>query len=196
MSVLLFTGKIIRTKIGIVKQNIYGRQCTIKPIKNDEYKQFCELNHIQGYCIAKVRLGLYHNEELVQIMSFIKPRFNKKYDWENIRTCTLLNTVVVGGFSKILKHFKNNYSGSIISYVDVRYFNGNEYQNNGFKLYEHSNPNYFYFKNSTNKIIYVNEDKIEQILDKYDYNLTIHNNMLNNKYLRIFDAGYLVMGLI
>jgi len=187
---------IIRTKIGVVKRKLYGRQCTIRSIENDEYKQFCELNHLQGYGIAKVRLGLYYNDELVQIMSFSTPRFNKSYDWENIRTCSKINTIITGGFSKLLKHFKKNYKGSIISYVDARYFNGKGYINNGFEKIGHSNPNFFYFK--TQSIILENrmkfqKHKLKDILNNYNENVTSNVNMLNNDYLRIFDAGNIIL---
>jgi len=188
---------ILRTKLGVVERKVYGRSCTIRNIENDEYRQFCELNHIQGYCSAKVKLGLYDKTgELVQIMSFSKPRFNKNYDWENIRTCTLLNTIVVGGFSKLLKYFKNNYPGSIISYVDVRYFNGNGYINNGFTLINHIKPNFFYFKNGD--IILESRQKyqkhkLSKIFNNYDSTITAHDNMLQNKFLRIYDAGNLML---
>jgi len=190
---------ILRTKLGVVERKVYGRSCTIRSIENDEYKQFCELNHIQGYCSANVKLGLYDKTgELVQIMSFSKPRFNKSYDWENIRTCTLLNTIVVGGFSKILKYFKNNYPGSIISYVDLRYFNGNGYINNGFELINQSKPNFFYWKVQDDNYILESRQKyqkhkLSKILDNYDPKITAHDNMLQNKYLRIYDAGNLVL---
>ena len=99
---------IIRSKMGLIKNKIFARKCIIKEIPNSIYKQFCELNHVQGYGIAKVKLGLYYNDTLVQIMSFSKSRFNKHVDWENIRTCSLLNTIVVGGFSKLFLYFRNN----------------------------------------------------------------------------------------
>jgi len=189
---------ILRTKLGVVERKVYGRSCTIRNIKNDEYKQFCELNHIQGYCNAKVKLGLYDKTgELVQIMSFSKPRFNKNYDWENIRTCTKINTVVVGGFSKLLKYFKNNYPGSIISYVDLRYFNGNGYINNGFEKIGESPPNFFYFKNDSSFILESRQKyqkhKLINIFDNFDSTKTSHENMLMNNYLRIYDAGNLVL---
>ena len=83
-------------------------------------------------------------------MSFSKPRFNKKYDCENIRTCSKIGHCVIGGFSKLLKYFKENYSGSIVSYIDRRYFNGKGYITDGFRYIGHTKPNYFYFINKEN----------------------------------------------
>jgi hypothetical protein len=187
---------ILSAKLGFITNKIFARKCEIREIDNQTYKEFCELNHIQGYGIAKVRLGLFYNDELVQLASFSKPRFNKNYDWENIRSCTKLNTTVVGGFSKLMKYFKTNYTGSIITYVDCRYFNGGGYLKNGFKFIKHTEPNYFYFKRNTTELETRNKyqkHKLKDILPIFDENMTEYENMLNNDYLRIFDAGNLIM---
>ncbi|NCC71215.1 hypothetical protein EOM09_06545, partial [bacterium] len=96
---------IIKTKLNLCKNKIYARKCIVKSINNQQYSDFCNQNHLQGYGIAKIRLGLFYNDELVKIMSFSKSRFNKNYDWENIRTCSKINTSIIGGFSKLLKYF-------------------------------------------------------------------------------------------
>jgi hypothetical protein len=188
---------IINAKLGLISNKIFARKCQIKEIDNQTYKEFSEQNHIQGYGIAKVRIGLFHNNELVQLASFSKPRFNKNYDWENIRTCTKLNTTVVGGFSKLMKYFTKNHIGSIITYVDCRYFNGGGYLKNGFKFIKHTEPNYFYFKNSNKPYLEsrnkYQKHKLKDILPIFDETLTEYENMLNNKYLRIFDAGNLIL---
>ena len=187
---------LISNKIGIVKLKVFARNCDIREIVSFDYRTFLETNHLQGYAPAKIKLGLYMDNELLQVMSFSKPRFNKKYDWENIRTATKMNTVVVGGFSRLLKNFSKQYKGSIISYVDVRYFTGKGYVSNGFTNIGHSNPNYYYFKR--NDLILENrmkfqKHKLEKMLDMFDPNLTEHANMLDNGYLRIYDAGNLIM---
>lgn len=187
---------ILNAKLGLITNKIQARKCIIKELDNTTYQTFCEMNHIQGYGIAKIRLGLYHNDELVQILSFSKPRYNKKYDWENIRSCTKLNTVVVGGFSKLMKYFTNKYKGSIVSYVDCRYFNGGGYLNNGFMLLNHTDPDYFYFKKDEMVIEHrskYQKHKLKKILKIFDEHLTEYQNMVNNGYLRVFDAGNLVM---
>lgn len=40
-------------------------------------------------------------------MTFGKPRFNKNYQWELIRDCTKSGYNIIGGTSKIWKHFIN-----------------------------------------------------------------------------------------
>jgi very-short-patch-repair endonuclease len=182
---------IIKNKLGM-NIKLYARKCEIKEITNEEYKNFVELNHLQGYTPAKVKLGLFYNNDLVMCMSFSKPRFNKKYDWENIRTCTKINYCVVGGFSKLLSYFKQNYTGSIISYIDSRYFSGSGYIENGFEYIGHSEPNYFYFINKDNVLfnrVKFQKHKLKDILECFDENLTEKENMINNGYLWIYDCG-------
>jgi len=50
-----------------------------------------------------------------------------------LRFCNKLNYSVVGGASKLFKHFiKNNKPKNIISYSDNRYFDGSLYEKLGF----------------------------------------------------------------
>lgn len=94
-----------------------ARDCVIKEISKDAQKDFLNTNHLQGYAKANVCYGLYFREELVQLMSFGKPRFNKNYQWEIIRDCTKKDCIVRGGVSKLWKHFlENNRCRSCICY--------------------------------------------------------------------------------
>ena len=87
---------------------IYARNCEIVDISKDTLIQFLNENHSQGYANSIVNYGLIYKDELVQVMSFGKPRFNKFYSWELIRDCTKSGVEVVGGVSKLWKHFIDN----------------------------------------------------------------------------------------
>lgn len=189
---------IISSRLGIFDAKIPARKCIVRELTDHEYKTFCMENHIQGYCVAKVRLGLIFNNEIVQIMSFSKPRYGLElYDWENIRTCTKKGTIVIGGFSKLLSNFRTNHKGTIVSYIDVRYFTGRSYMTGGFDFLHHTEPNFFYFKNTRDTVLEsrmkFQKHKLKDLLDNYNENDTAELNMLNNGYLRIFDAGNLVL---
>ena len=64
--------------------------------------------------------------------------------WELSRYAVKRNTNVVGGFSRLLTNFRQNHSGSIISYADRSYSNGDVYYKNGFKLIKTNPPSYKY----------------------------------------------------
>ena len=140
---------------------------------------------------------MFFENELICISSFGINRFSKEKNWELIRFCTKLGFNVVGGFPKLLKYFINTYNPNIIeSYIDLRYFDGKGYINSGFNEISITKPNYFYFKENTFELfnrISFQKHKLKDKLEIFDENLTEYENMINNGYLRIFDAGNLKM---
>ena len=127
----------------INSQKIGARQCIIKEVNNNEKSVFLNNNHLQGNDSSSIKLGLYYNNELVSIMTFCKPRFNKKYEWELSRFCCKSNCSVIGGASKLFKYFIDNYKPkSIISYSNIAHTKGNLYSTLGFNLESISEPNY------------------------------------------------------
>lgn len=170
---------------------IYARQCKINEISESEYRLFLEKNHIQGYATSKIKLALSYNDDILSVIGIGKNRFVSN-DMEIIRFCTKLNTNIVGGFSKLLSYVIKNYDFmNLISYVNLRYFTGESMNICGFKLISITSPNYYYF--DTHGILYnrikFQKYKLSHILEIYDDNLTEYENLINNGYLRIFDAG-------
>ena len=190
---------IVKSKLkalcGIYDKIIYARKCEIKKLNYNEAYEFCNNNHLQGFSIAKVFLGLFYNNELVSLMSLSKPRFSKNYEWELARFCNKINYKVVGGASKLLKYFEENYNPkSLVSYADLRWSYGELYTILGFSLKNTSLPAYWYWKTS-NKLHHRTEfqkHKLKNILEKFDENLSEYENMRINGYNRIFDCGNLV----
>ena len=188
---------VILNKLGL-SNKIFARKCIIKEISYLDSKNFLEENHLQGSCLSKINIGLFYNNELVSLMTFGKSRFNKNYDWELLRFCNKLNTSVIGGASKLLKYFRNNYKGSIISYANKRWSNGNLYKKLGFNLVRETEPNYFYFLPNENILynrILFQKHKLKSKLKIFDENLTETQNMYNNGYRKIYDCGNYVFEL-
>jgi hypothetical protein len=183
---------IILNNLKIFNEKIYARNCVIREIQDVKLvREFIDENHIQGYTPGKIKLGLFHNNELVGAMTLSKPRYSKKHDYELVRFCTRKGTIILGGFSKCLKYFINTYSPkSIISYCNRDYFLGQVYEKAGFKLERNTNPGYFYIKNNR-KYSRVNfqKHKLSHKLEVYDSSLTESENMNNNGYLKIYNSG-------
>ena len=142
---------VLKARLGILSENsIYARKCEVKEINNDQYKSFCEKNHIQGYHKALVKLGLFYNNNLVQIASFSKCRNigkskTQKFEWEWIRGCPASNNSVVGGTSKLFSFFVKKYNPeSVLCYADWNLFNGQGYEQCNFKLDGFTGPDKFY----------------------------------------------------
>ena len=135
------------------REKIYARNCIIKLINTKELNIFLNNYHYQNTCKnQKIKLGLYYNEELVQVMTFGKPRYNKNYEYELIRLCTKFGYDVVGGASKLFKYFLDNYNPqSILSYCDNSKFDGKIYEILGFKLKSIGVPSrhWYNYKDST-----------------------------------------------
>ena len=137
--------KLLNILLNINITRIYARDCNIKQISNQEAKLFNEKTHLQGHRNAQVTYGLFYNNELVQLMSFSKTKYNKNLkndnEWEIIRGCPGSNNIVVGGVSKLFKHFVNDYHPSkVFSYCDFNKFNGKSYEILGMKFLDYTGP--------------------------------------------------------
>ncbi|MDR0677007.1 MAG: hypothetical protein LBF97_08245 [Elusimicrobiota bacterium] len=189
---------IIKAKLGIFDKKFYGRKLKIKEVDNTTAHLFYENNHIQGGINSSINVGLFNKEEIIQCVSFGASRFNKHYDYEITRSASIINSIVLGGFTKCLKYFINNYNGKIITYADLRYFTGNVYLNNGFKFINCSNPNYYYFKQDNKRYsrIIFQKHKLEKKLEHFDNKLTEKQNMSNNNWNWIYDCGNRVYALL
>jgi hypothetical protein len=185
---------IIVNKIG-KSTKIHARKTILKKIKNkDIIKNFLNDNHLQGFVNSNYNYGLYYNDELVSLMTFMKVRKvlnNKSSDghYELVRFCNKLNHTVIGGASKLFKYFIKEVSPkNIISYCDISWANGNLYENLGMKYDSLTKPNYYYVINGKreNRIKYQKHKLIEQ---GYDKNLTEHQIMLSRDIFRIYNCG-------
>lgn len=129
-----------------------ARNTEVVELTHEECKAFLDANHRQGGLSAKIRLGLQdkQSKELLAAMTFGKVRGTigrRKEDsfdtMELSRFCTKINTSVVGGASKLFKHFIKTYQPSkVISFSDRAHTRGNLYQTLGFHAVSCTPPNY------------------------------------------------------
>ena len=187
----------IRNLLGSYDKVVYARNCEVKEVPSKLASEFQCRNHIQGGVRSKVNLGLWKDGELVSLMTFSKPRFSKKYEWELVRFCNKLNHHVIGGASKLMAHFERTYHPkSMVSYADRRWSMDSDrvlYRKLGFSLKSISQPNYWYVKGGEvfNRVMF-QKHKLNGLLDKFDESKSEWQNMQDNGYDRIFDCGNLV----
>ena len=183
---------MISNKLNL-NRKIYARKCTIKELQYKDVKDFLNENHLQGSCTTKINLGLFYENELVEVMTFKKPRFNSNYNYELIRLCSKKFTNVVGGASKLFKYFREHFKGSVISYANRRFSNGKIYEVLGFKLLRTTEPNYFYCKKGKVYSRYqLQKHKLKNILEVFDDSKSETQNLEDNGFLKIYDCGNLV----
>ena len=115
------------------KPKVYARKCILKELSKKESDDFLDEYHLQGKAKASIYLGLVYNDELVSVMTFGTPRYNKNYEYELVRYCS--SHSVIGGAEKLFKYFIKKYNpSSIISYCDTSKFSGDTYIKLGFHL--------------------------------------------------------------
>lgn len=137
--------QLLNIALGSVNR-IYARNCEVRQITNKEAKSFNEATHLQGHRNAQITYGLFYKDELVQLMSFSKTRYNRNLksdtEWEIIRGCPGSNNIVVGGVSKLFKHFVSDYQPTkIFSYCDFNKFDGKSYIALGMNFIGYTGPN-------------------------------------------------------
>lgn len=185
---------IIKSNLG-VNDRVFARKCHIKELSPKVYKDFCDKNHLQGNGLAKIKIGLFLEDELLSVMSFATSRYSKDCEYEMVRYCNKLNTNIIGGASKMFKYFINTYSPkSVVTYSDARISTGKLYHKLGFTYSHHANPNYFYTKDfdTLESRVKYQKHKLPDKLEVFDINKTELQNMYANGYHKIPDAGNLV----
>lgn len=175
------------------KEIIYARNCVIREIDVKTTNIFEDLYHLQGKCNGqRVCLGLYYYGELVEVMTFGKPRYNKKYEWELLRLCTSSSYKVVGGASKLFKHFLKEYNPqSIISYCDKSKFSGDVYEKIGMTLDDVTEPNKIWSKGEkkiTNNLLL--SRGYDQLFNaSFGKGTSNEELMINDGWLSVYDCG-------
>lgn len=185
------TKEIVKQKILAIlcknTESIFARKCDIEVVKNNKIKQnFFNANHIQGDGPGSITYGLVYNNEYVAMMTFIK-KPDGVYDLNRFAS----SIRVIGGFQKLLKHFKTNHDWKeILSFADLRWSEGNMYHKSGFKLDKILPQDYKYvIGNKTEHKFKFRRKSLEVKLENFDPLLSEVQNMRNHGFYRIFNCG-------
>jgi len=193
---------MLRNLIGNNLNKVYARNCEIRTVPGKDSFEFLQTNHRQGGVHSKVRLGLYHNDELVSLMTFGKLRNtlglgNEDFSdcWELVRFCNKLNTSVVGGASKLFTYFIKRYSPvRIRSFSDRAHTRGALYKTLGFDKLSTSNENYVWVDTRDDKAynrVNAQKHNLKNFLqdDNIDLSKTEREIMESHGYAQVYDSG-------
>lgn len=179
--------------LGYKFDRIHARCCTVNEIHTKVKTKFLENNHLQGTDNSIIKLGLFHKENLIAVMTFshgsLAKGVRKISDdvWELSRFCVLSSKHVPGAASKLLAYFKKNYKWKkIFSYADKRWSWGQLYYQLGFKLKGSSKPNYWYVKGVRRMHRFAFRKKREEPKNIPEWFLRLQEG-----YSRIWDCGHL-----
>lgn len=180
-------------KLVTPKTSIHARNCTLAEIDYNTASRFELKHHLQGDCRGQeICLGLYHNGELMEVMTFGKPRYNKKYQWELLRLCTHSDYGVAGGAQKLFSYFLRVHNPeSIISYCDLAKFTGQVYEKLGFTLHHTTEPNKVWSKGNervTNNLLLLRG--YDQLFNaNYGKGTSNEELMLKDGWLPVYNCG-------
>jgi len=124
---------VIKHSLGISSKKIYERNCSLEETNSKIANEFFKENHIQGS--AKSYKGKYYvlkyNDEIVGAIAS-----TKKQNVVTIsRMAFALNTIVVGGQSKLMKAIeKTLQDNEILEYLILNdHFDGNSFKKTGWE---------------------------------------------------------------
>ncbi|MFC3197177.1 hypothetical protein ACFOET_06105 [Parapedobacter deserti] len=146
--------------LGGQARRIHARNTVAARIDKPTALAFQEEHHLQVSLPGKYRYGLYHQGELVAAAVFSggrkmegKPENYRSY--ELLRFCHKQGLQVVGGFSKLLDAFEQEFMpGDIMTYADKDWSDGSSYRNTGFIIVGEIEPQVFWVDTRTMKRYY------------------------------------------
>lgn len=180
---------MLRTQMNSNTLRVPARTCNIKEVDLSTARDFLDSNHLQGFGTGSTKyLGLFKDDTMVSLMTFKDIGDNV---WDLTRFCSLKDTTVIGGASKLLKYFiKTQEPSEVISFSDNMYSNGGLYGTLGFTEVAQIRPDYKYLdKDELYHKFGYRHDKLKAKLEKYDKNLTEKENCENHNIQQVFDAG-------
>lgn len=185
---------IIKSKLNLSSYNIGARKCQIKEVSNKDAFVFLNNYHIQGGVKNGKTIGLYYDNELIEIMTFGSLRKNmggkpKEGYYEIYRVCSKSGYNVQGGFSRLLKYFEDNYHPiQVTTYANLDYSYGNVYLRCGFVSTALSKPTYTWVVKGVRQYrSNFMKSKLEEC--KKNPNLTESEIMHNRGYWKCWDSG-------
>ena len=120
-------------------RRIHARECEVQPLTKPQLFAYLKQHHLHVPTAAKTKLGLVREGELVAVASFGKqcPIDRDGRRWQSaelIRFCNATGTTVVGGLSKLIKHYTRTFSPEdIMTYADREWSSGGSYRRLKFK---------------------------------------------------------------
>lgn len=181
-----------------LNQNVHGRKCKIVDLSPTEATRFFKTYHLQGDVKAQQTSGLTLDGELLSAASFskVRPMKNKGPQYhsaELVRFASKDNFTVVGGLSKLIRHFLKTVAiNDLMTYADRDWSVGKGYDRLGFNLSEITKPADIYVNQASLTRFFPHRLPKSLINDfETEKNLNFDEYLAKHGYVRIFNTGNL-----
>ncbi len=181
---LLNNQKLIKDRFASLLNNnktVFARSCKIERIQKDVFDDFIIQNHLMDAANSRFKYGIFLKGDLMGVMGISAGRWmtkegEKRKSFEIIRFATKSNFTIVGGFTKFLKHIKNELDvDEFMTYLDLDWAIHGVYQKNNFEFKSYTKSmKFFIHKKSLTRY---NEKQILEYADFKDSDYyTIYNS--------------------
>lgn len=142
----------LKSALGKNEVKIFARNTELKEIVDKNIaKDFLNKYHILGSTTFIKAYGLYFENELIALISIGKHHRNNS-EYVLNRYVGKYNVNVTGGLSKLVSQAIKDF-GSLTTWIDLRFSNGEKWIKAGWEQIKTLRPDYFYYNPKTGKII-------------------------------------------
>jgi hypothetical protein len=181
-----------------LNKSLHGRKAKIKPLDTLKAKTFFNSNHLQGFVTAKFYYALVVEEEVVAAAGFssLRPMKSKGEEYKSaelIRFASKAQITVVGGLSKLIRHFfKQLHFNDLMSYTDRDWSLGAGYDRLGFNLTETTKPAILYVNTITGQRYFPHRLPKEVMLTfEAQKTLNLDDFLVSQSFHKVFNTGNL-----
>ena len=169
------------------KKKFFARKLNIKEVDVNTQREFLDINHLQGYVPCTYALGLYKDDELIQLMT-LRAKNKKDKLFEIGRLATKTGFTVVGGSKRLFKHLLSFVDfETIISYNNMDKFTGDTYESLGMNFENISIP-YGWIRNLEYLPRYATQ-KSKLVKQGFEKNLSESEIMRSEGFEKIYFTG-------
>lgn len=186
-----------RSFLGLNK-SFHGRKAKIETLDHQQTLNFFNTYHLQGYVRAKYSYGLVTDGDLIAVASFSEARPMKSkgaayQSAELVRFASKDGLTIVGGLSKLIKHFSKQIKiNDLMTYADRDWSLGKGYDKLEFNLSEVTAPGFLYV-NTITLVRYFPHRLPKSITSAFEAQnvLNLDDFLTEQSYIKVFNTGNL-----
>lgn len=176
----------LSSALGVNTIKIHARKCVLRTVEMKEARDFLNKYHLLGYTPFKRAFGLYFNDELVSMITINTHHRGVGQRHALTRFVNKAGINVLGGLSRLSVAATNEY-GDIISWIDRRLAQTNNWEKAGWVVEDTLAPDYFYWQRNGNKVI--SKQSRRKNLVGTPKKMTEHEHALADGLARVYDCG-------